>query len=254
MRVKLDKMPGMGRISGHYEWDDDNLSPGKSKDGGLHQNLYKDGKLQGSARFIPNDQVQPEEATVTENVYIPSENRRIDDDLPWKVGQILGGLIFEFGERTAPHVKRWWADTAWPFLTDQNSKVQSKLRKRKQQRISVAEEESNTAGPTERGSGVTVPVSKMSASEAKARMLAAAAARAFSDEQMQMVNQSEIVGADGIEEVRAQLANMSKDELIGIVEQLVRNPAGLEEGNLASLASVLAVRTKELDLFSPKAQ
>lgn len=247
-------MPGMGRISGYYEWDDDNLSPGKSKDGGLHQNLYKDGKLQGSARFIPNEHAQPEEATVTENVYIPSENRRIDDDLAWKVGQILGGLVFEFGERTAPHVKRWWADTAWPFLTEQNSKVQSKFRKRKQQSVTAVEEEANAVGPTERGLGVTVPMPKMSASEAKARLLAAAAARAFSDEQMHMVNQSEIVGADGIEEVRAQLANMSKDELIGIVEQLVRNPAGLEEVNLASLASVLARQGKELERTKPKSK
>jgi hypothetical protein len=30
----------MARIRGHYEWDDDALTPGRKKEGGLHQNLY----------------------------------------------------------------------------------------------------------------------------------------------------------------------------------------------------------------------
>ena len=44
----------MGRIKGHYEWDDDNLTPGRKKEGGLHQNLYRDGELKDSARFTPD--------------------------------------------------------------------------------------------------------------------------------------------------------------------------------------------------------
>lgn len=44
----------MGRIKGYYEWDDDQLAPGHKKEDGLHQNLFDcDGKLKGSARFIP---------------------------------------------------------------------------------------------------------------------------------------------------------------------------------------------------------
>lgn len=246
-------MPGMARIFGYYEWDDDSLAPGKSRDGGLHQNLYKNGKLQGSARFIPNEHAQPEEVTVTENVYIPSENRRIADELADEIAELLADLTIELGKRAAPHVKRWWADTAWPFISDQNSKMQSKLRKRKRQSTMATVDDSETVEPVEGSSSLAVPVAEMSASEAKARMLAAAAARAFSDEQIQMVIQSKIVGADGVEEIRAQLANMPKNELIRIVEQLVRNPAGLEEDNLAGLASVLAGRTKELDPFKPKA-
>ena len=36
----------MARISGHYEWDDDELTPGQRKGGGLHQNLFDgEGKL-----------------------------------------------------------------------------------------------------------------------------------------------------------------------------------------------------------------
>lgn len=46
----------MPRIPGFYEYDDDDLTPGKKKEGGLHQNLYNDdGKLKGNARFIPDE-------------------------------------------------------------------------------------------------------------------------------------------------------------------------------------------------------
>jgi hypothetical protein len=44
----------VGRISGHYEWDDDDLTPGHKKKGGLHQNLFdSEGNLKGSARSSP---------------------------------------------------------------------------------------------------------------------------------------------------------------------------------------------------------
>lgn len=46
----------MPRIRGFFEYDNDDLTPGKKKEGGLHQNLYDgDGKLRGNARFIPDE-------------------------------------------------------------------------------------------------------------------------------------------------------------------------------------------------------
>jgi hypothetical protein len=44
----------MGRIKGHYEWDDDDLAPGHKKEGGLHQNLFdSDGKLKAALGSSP---------------------------------------------------------------------------------------------------------------------------------------------------------------------------------------------------------
>lgn len=44
----------MARIAGHYEWADDDLTPGRKREGGLHQNLFDArGNLKGSARFVP---------------------------------------------------------------------------------------------------------------------------------------------------------------------------------------------------------
>lgn len=43
------------RIKGYYEYDS-KLTPGRSKRGGIHSNLYANGKLKTHARFIPEDQ------------------------------------------------------------------------------------------------------------------------------------------------------------------------------------------------------
>lgn len=65
----------MGRIKGHYEWDDDDLTPGRKKEGSLHQNLFDSaGNLKGSARFVPDDGTEPEPLVVTETVYVPVES------------------------------------------------------------------------------------------------------------------------------------------------------------------------------------
>jgi hypothetical protein len=44
----------MPSIDGRLEWDDDELTPGKEKERGLHSTLFDaDGNLKSSARFVP---------------------------------------------------------------------------------------------------------------------------------------------------------------------------------------------------------
>lgn len=65
----------MARQAGYYEWDDD-LTPGKKKEGGWHQNLYDtEGQLKGSARFVPVDDDQEDPIVVTETMYVPADER-----------------------------------------------------------------------------------------------------------------------------------------------------------------------------------
>lgn len=75
----------MNRIPGYYEWDDGDLTPGRKKEGGLHQNLFDaEGHLKGSARFIPADDVVPDPTYVTEyvteRVYVPTYERRLSPE------------------------------------------------------------------------------------------------------------------------------------------------------------------------------
>ena len=64
----------MVSIRGSYEYDDDDLTPGKKKEGGLHQNLFdSDGNLKGSARFIPSDPDEDQGDAESSVVYVYNE-------------------------------------------------------------------------------------------------------------------------------------------------------------------------------------
>ena len=69
---QADSLELMGRIAGHYEWDNDDLRPGRKSEGGLHQNLFdSDGALQGSARCVPDEKSEGEPLGITECIYVP---------------------------------------------------------------------------------------------------------------------------------------------------------------------------------------
>jgi hypothetical protein len=102
----------MGRIRGHYEWDDDHLTPGQKKEGGLHQNLFdSDGNLKGSARFIPDHGSEPEPFIVTETVYVPVEQRRRtreEEELTEAIAYLVAHFIDRGIAKAKPHVEQWW--------------------------------------------------------------------------------------------------------------------------------------------------
>ena len=79
----------------------------------------------------------------------------------------------------------------------------------------------------------------MSSAEAQARVLAAIAARAYSDEQMRKVFNARIVDAQDAVDVSQILSKIPREELFAIIERMVRNPAMLEDSSLANLASIL---------------
>lgn len=117
----------MGRIKGHYEWDDDDLTPSQKKEGGLHQNLFDNhGNLKGSARFIPDDRTDPEPLVITETVYVPIEQRRRSreqEEFDEAIAAIVSHLIDRDIARARPLVAQWYRDTARPVLGAQRAKI-----------------------------------------------------------------------------------------------------------------------------------
>ena len=87
----------------------------------------------------------------------------------------------------------------------------------------------------------------MSSAEAQARLIAAAAARAFAEEQMRLVTGAEIVGATDLDEVRAQLASIPGYEMEQLTGLLVRQPDLLTDDSLANLAASLQRQHLELE-------
>lgn len=98
----------MGRIKGHYVWDDDNLSPGQKREGGLHQNLFDhEGHLRGSARFVPDEDEDSEPFVVTETVYVPVGRRRRtkeEEELAQAVAALVSELMVRGIAKAKPTV------------------------------------------------------------------------------------------------------------------------------------------------------
>ena len=163
----------MGRQAGYYEWDDDSLTPGMKKEGQWSQNLFdEDGRLKANARFVPtDDDFEFGSGYVTDTMYIPGEERQLSEEdkelrlLALAVSNLIGIGI----ERAKPHVKRWWNETAWPSMKETASKISHP-----RPRLKAAEV----------------------LAEAQARLIAAAAAHAYSDQQMRLVTNANIVDAD----------------------------------------------------------
>lgn len=237
----------MGRIPGYYEWDDDDLTPGRKKEGGLHQNLFDaGGSLKGSARFVPADEVDSDPVYVTEHVYVPAEERRLtpeQQELADLISEVLIVFMAKGIERAKPHVKKWWTESVRPFVGEQRARL-SQLRPRRPPKADRASLESDRL-PTDSDQSsaeiaVAAPRPKMSSAEAQARYLAAMAARAFSEEQMRMVQSADILDAENIAEVESKIAELPPSEVRELMSRMVTDPSMLGEETLAELASVLA--------------
>ncbi len=241
----------VGRIPGYYEWDDDDLTPGRKKEGGLHQNLFDaDGSLKGSARFVPAEEVDPDPVYVTEyvteHVYVPAEERRLtpeQQELADLISEVLIAFMAKGIERAKPHVKKWWTESVRPFVGEQRVRLSQLRPKRPLKADRVSLESDRLPVDSDQSSAeiaVAVPRPKMSSAEAQARYLAAMAARAFSEEQMRMVRSADILDVENIAEIESKIAELPPSEVRELMSRMVTDPSMLGEETLAELASVLA--------------
>ena len=227
----------MPRQAGYFEWDDADLTPGQKAGGGWSQNLYdEDGSLQGHARFISDDSLDPDD-DVPSTSYIPTDQRsESDGSFELAIAAAVAALAATGAVHAAPHVKRWWAQSAQPFVTAQAEKIASLFRQ---------EAGHDAPGPAHGlvRPNLELPAPEhrpaMSSAEAQARLLAAIAAYTYSQEQLRLVEQARIVDAGNLEDARRQLATIPQEQLTAILEQMARNPALLQDASLANLASLL---------------
>lgn len=234
----------MGRIKGHYEWDDDDLTPGHKKEGGLHQNLFdKDGSLRGSARFVPDDRDDTDSFVVSESVYVPTEQRRKSreqEELEEAIAAVIGHLIDQGVSKVRREISQWYQETGRPAFDARRAKIAERRTRRK---VSKGGAERGVAGE-EPSQEVAALRPDMSRAEAQARYLAALASRAYSDEQMRLVVNANIldVEGDGLLGIERALAQIPPAQMKILLEKMVADPSMLTEHTLAELASILAKR------------
>ena len=236
----------MGRIKGHYEWDDDGLTPGHKKEGGLHQNLFNsEGHLKGSARFVPDDGGEPEPLVVTETIYIPVEQRRRsreEEQLRQDIADVVDYLVDRGIDKAASLTVQWWRDRAQPALDARRAKNLERRSRRRAKKNTVVVEATVVEPSHERTEVAEEDRPNMSSAEAQARYLAALAARAFSDEQIRLVTSARIVDGEGFAELKRSLAELPADQVRSLIEAMVTNPSMFGEDSLAELASILGRR------------
>jgi hypothetical protein len=240
----------MARQAGYYEWDDD-LTPGKKKEGGWHQNLYDtEGRLKGSARFVPVDDDQEDPIVVTETMYIPADERlsKTQEMATDIIASVIVKLIEDGAKAATPRVKRWWNETAVPFAKEKTNgwkrRHTARHSEKKPQSVEGIVIDDVASSTEESSSAMIMPTDErpvMSSAEAQARLLAAVAARAYSDEQLRMVSGSQIIDVENVATVQSALARVPREHLVEFIKYMTRNPRLLEESSLANLASLIGV-------------
>lgn len=242
----------MGRIKGHYEWDDDDLTPGKKKEGGLHQNLFdSDGNLKGSARFVPSNEDESDARADSEPVFIyvtdEADLRRRQREQEQRdefVAQVLTWLIEVGIPKGVPLVKRVWKEKARPAIKAQWGRVARRGRRARALPVdsppivveaTVVEPSEELATDSEQFN------TNMSSSEAQARLLAAHVARAFSDEQVNLVAAANILDDEGFSHLQRALSRLPPEQVALMLENLEANPSMLTGDALAGLGMILGI-------------
>lgn len=240
----------MARQAGYYEWNDD-LTPGKKKEGGWHQNLYDtEGRLKGSARFVPVDDDQEDPIVVTETMYIPADERlsKTQEMVADIIASVIVKLIEDGAKAATPRVKRWWGETAVTFAKEKTNgwkrRHTARHSEKKPQSVEGIVIDDVASSTEESSSAMIMPTDErpvMSSAEAQARLLAAVAARAYSDEQLRMVSGSQIIDVENVATVQSALAQVPREHLVELIKYMTRNPRLLEESSLANLASLIGI-------------
>ncbi|MGI8333686.1 hypothetical protein ACRYCC_27365 [Actinomadura scrupuli] len=239
----------MASVSGRFEYPD-KLTPGQSKDGGLHHNLYdSQGRLVSHGRFIPDDENEEDSPTESPSLFSDTNECECESDSrarerlePEEIIEILVILI-KASERAAPHLKRWWNDQALPFVKS----TRNRLARTRQDNSPDTPSESATlieSVPSEPSQEAIAELEEdrvsMSSEEASARFAAALMARLFSDEQLRILRNARIENENDSLELSTfeKLTPQQIGDNIRLI--LETNPSLLTEESLAELGKIFA--------------
>lgn len=177
-----------------------------------------------------------------------------DSDPNPEAADLLGALVFlgviVAAQKAAPHIKRWWNESAVPLARRARKRL-SRDRRSAGQAIAPEPFTLVASAPTDSSADVFVALDEyrasMSSAEARERFVAALVARLFSEEQLRVLRNARIED-DGpeLELVRAveTLTPQQLGESLRLMLEV--NPSWPDEETLAELAEVLA-RSSEGD-------
>ncbi|MFC8537144.1 hypothetical protein ACFUJY_24950 [Streptomyces sp. NPDC057249] len=232
----------MVSVRGRFEYPD-GLTPGQSKEGGLHHNLYDaQGNLVGHGTFVPDEEGDEAPADTPPPLFFGPDECSCEQDTrsrervdPEEVAAALI-LLIRGAAWAAPRVRRWWQEHLLPAARTTRA------------RLSRSRGQGGDAGDS--GDAVEVDQggvsgeedrSSMSGEEASARLAAALMARLFSDEQMEILRRARIAGADGSSDPSAVEQAVFQQVVHEFTAMVEANPALFGKGSLAELGKGVAM-------------
>lgn len=207
----------MVKIHGYFEYDDDSLTPGQAKDGGLSQLLFdSEGKLSDHASFHPEDPDDEDEGDYSYDSTSPSGDSDPDADAQAAallilavIGAAAGGYVLI--RKATPHVQRMINERALPAVRSFWMKVRgqaSEAASTDADEASVVVLQTPPAHESGAAPGTDVAVAKpqMSPEEWYARFRAMFEARKFADEQWKLLSSVQVADDEAIAELQREMA------------------------------------------------
>ncbi|WP_328718004.1 hypothetical protein OHT52_00170 [Streptomyces sp. NBC_00247] len=238
----------MVSVRGSFEYAD-GLTPGQSKDGGLHHNLYdEEMHLVGHATFVPDDP-HHQEYSFTDPLSPcahechcgaqPEEPERLD------VEEVLALLVMlvTFVQWSAPRLKRWWDGQARPFVESTRGKFARTPKSDNKDEtaeplVPTGSDSWETSGEGDTGRGEDRV--SMDSEWGSARRGAALMRRLFSEEQLRVLRGERIEESDSSSESGALVRRTPQQIRDDVRLMLEENPSLLTKESQFELMRILA--------------
>ncbi|QZQ56819.1 hypothetical protein KZI27_08455 [Curtobacterium sp. TC1] len=237
----------MVKIHGYYEYDDDSLTPGQAKDGGVSQLLFdSEGKLSDHASFHPEDPDDEDENSYDSTTRTDDSDAEADAQaaallILAVIGAAAGG--YALIRKAAPHVQRMINERALPAVRSFWKKVRGQGSE-----VGGADEDETSVifvhTPPARGKvaapGTDAAITKpqMSPDEWYARFRAMFEARKFADEQWKLLSSVQVADDEAIAELQREMTRNRPEAVVRQVALMLEAAPEIDEDATAEPVSI----------------
>jgi hypothetical protein len=173
-----------------------------------------------------------------------------DKELAEALANLVKLGIITAAVAAAPHVKKWWTDKVVPTFRGARDGVKSTFKRvphrRKDHGPSSTAVVASVVDPAPVQSSSELAVAfqdyrtRMSSVEARERFVAALVARAFSDAQMNILQNAQIEDEEGPVELEGAIRALTPQDVAETLKEILeRNPSLLDRVTLTELGSIL---------------
>ncbi|MDI3194257.1 hypothetical protein QK290_07295 [Pseudarthrobacter sp. AL07] len=236
----------MPRIPGYFEYDE-GLTPGRSKDGGIHHNLYDQGHLKGHAKFFASDEEDssrgaPAYVYVNNDVHSKAMgNERSEREK--ELIELVQLLLNVAAKKAEPIVKEWWSEQGRPALKSTWKKIAGSRGASKQapaSELSTVIEPDLESPPQEAVARDKPWRATLTSAEARDLLVGALRARHFSEKTLEFLRNARFTDGDRSLELVNVMEHLSPQQIEDAIHLVLEmSPSPLHDDTMAGLRRIL---------------